>query len=89
MGALQKRKSEGSSSGSSRDKRRTSRRAGIAHADRARTCPVLASLSFPLAFGREFRQDSRFYGCRQCHMGSSYILVGGRDAHRWSAPSCI
>lgn len=89
MGVRQTRKSAGPSSGSFHDKRRTSPRGGIALADRARTYPVLASLSFPLAFGRGLRKDSKFFDCRLCHMGSSYISVGGIDAHTWSAPSCI
>jgi hypothetical protein len=83
------RKSAGPFSGSSHDKRRTSPRGGIARANRARTCPVLASLSFPLAFCQDLRQDYRLWDCRLCRMGSSYISKGDKDAHRWSAPSCI
>jgi hypothetical protein len=76
------RKSAGPFSGSSHDKRRTSRRGGIARADRARTCPALASLSFPLAFCRDLRQDSRLWDCMLCRMGSSYISKGDTDAQR-------
>jgi hypothetical protein len=76
------RKSAGPSSDFSHDKRRTSPRDGIARADRALTCPALASLSFPLAFCPDLRQDSRLWDCRLCRMGSSYISKGGIDAQR-------